>query len=216
MSIAPTTLHCNWEHARVRAALVRICKHPQKPCQRAATLGSQVHFSKETNSQVQNPGTAWSRECPVGEPMSEVAQSCPTLCYPMDCSPPGSSIHGIFQARILEWVAISFSRGSSQPRDRTQVSHIAGRCFNLCATREACGQTRMETEIKKSWFYQLSECGEFYSGATWDAWPLCTEVTLPCSDSTVTRPPMGRYFSVTGHVLVQSQQFSKYGPGCNF
>ena len=44
-----------------------------------------------------------------------VAQSCPTLtlCDPMDCSPPGSSVHGIFQARILEWVAISFSRGSS-------------------------------------------------------------------------------------------------------
>ena len=48
---------------------------------------------------------------------SEVNQSCPTLCDPMDCSPPGSSIHGIFQARILEWVAILFSRGSSQPRD---------------------------------------------------------------------------------------------------
>ena len=56
---------------------------------------------------------------------------------PVDCSPPSSSVHGILQARILEWVAISFSRGSSQPRDRTQVSHIAGRCFNLCATREA-------------------------------------------------------------------------------
>ena len=50
---------------------------------------------------------------------------------PVDCSPPGSSIHGILQARILEWVAISFSRGSSQPRDWTQVSHIAGECFNL-------------------------------------------------------------------------------------
>ena len=45
----------------------------------------------------------------------------------MDCSPPGSSVYGILQARILEWVAISFSRGSSQPRDQTQVSHIAGR-----------------------------------------------------------------------------------------
>ena len=55
----------------------------------------------------------------------------------MDCSPPGSSVHGILQARILEWVAISFSRGSSGPRDWTQVSHIAGRCFNLCDTREA-------------------------------------------------------------------------------
>ena len=59
------------------------------------------------------------------------------LCDPMDCSPPGSSVHGILQARILEWVAISFSRGSSRPRDQTQISHIAGRRFNLWATREA-------------------------------------------------------------------------------
>ena len=48
---------------------------------------------------------------------SEVAQSCPTLCDPMDCSLPGSSVHGIFQAIVLEWIAISFSRGSSQTRD---------------------------------------------------------------------------------------------------
>ena len=68
---------------------------------------------------------------------SEVTQSCATLHNPVDCSPPGSSVHGILQARILEWVAISFSRGSSQPRDQTQVSHIAGRRFNLWATREA-------------------------------------------------------------------------------
>ena len=61
--------------------------------------------------------------------LSEVAQSCPTLCNPMDCNLPGSSIHGIFQARVLEWVPISFSRGSSRPRDQTHVSHIAGRCF---------------------------------------------------------------------------------------
>ena len=58
---------------------------------------------------------------------SEVAQSCPTLCDPMDYSLPGSSVHGIFQARVLEWIAISFSRGSSWPRDRTQVSCVAGR-----------------------------------------------------------------------------------------
>ena len=50
--------------------------------------------------------------------------SCSTLCNPMDCSPPGSSVHVILQARILEWVAISFSRGSSPPRDRTCVSCI--------------------------------------------------------------------------------------------
>ena len=51
------------------------------------------------------------------ESESEVAQLCPTLCDPMDCSLPGSSIHRIFQARILEWIAISFSRRASQPRD---------------------------------------------------------------------------------------------------
>ena len=68
---------------------------------------------------------------------SEVTQLCPTLSDPMDCGPPGSSVHGIFQAGVLEWGAISFSRRSSQPRDRTQASHIAGRRFNLCTTREA-------------------------------------------------------------------------------
>ena len=61
----------------------------------------------------------------------EVAQLCPTLCDPVDCSPPGSSLHGILQARVLEWVAISFSRGSSRPRDQTRVSHSPGRRFNL-------------------------------------------------------------------------------------
>ena len=56
-----------------------------------------------------------------------VAQSCPTLCDPMHCSPQGSSVHGTLQARILEWVAIPFTRGSSPTRDRTLVSCIAGR-----------------------------------------------------------------------------------------
>ena len=59
------------------------------------------------------------------------------LCSPMDCSPPGSSVHGILQARLLEWVAISFSRGSSQPRDRTWVARIVCRFFTSWATREA-------------------------------------------------------------------------------
>ena len=62
---------------------------------------------------------------------SEVSQLCPV--EPMDCSPPGSSVYGIFQARVLEWVAISFSRGSSQPRDRTRVSRTAGRRFTVWA-----------------------------------------------------------------------------------
>ena len=69
----------------------------------------------------------------------EVAQSCPTLRDPVACSPPGSSVPGILQARTLERVAISFSRGSSRPRDQTQVSHMGGRRFNLWATREAWG-----------------------------------------------------------------------------
>ena len=56
-------------------------------------------------------------------------QSCPTLCSPMDYSSPGSSVHGIFQARILEWVAIPFFRESSQPKDVGWVSCIAGGCF---------------------------------------------------------------------------------------
>ena len=62
---------------------------------------------------------------------SEVAQLCLTHSGPMDCGLPGSSIHGLFQARVLEWVAISFSRGSSWPRDWTQVSCIVGRHFTL-------------------------------------------------------------------------------------
>ena len=81
-----------------------------------------------------------SWEC---EWVSEVAQLCPTLCNPMNCSPPGSPIHGIFQARILEWATISFSRGSSWPRDWTEVSRIVGRHFTVWATREV----RPESEV---------------------------------------------------------------------
>jgi len=69
----------------------------------------------------------------------KVIQWCLTLCNPMDCSLPGSPVHGIYQARILEWVAFPFSRGSSQPRDRTQVSCITGGFFTIWATREVPG-----------------------------------------------------------------------------
>ena len=73
----------------------------------------------------------WNHFVPKGSvnKQSEVAQSCLTLCDPMDSSLWSSSIHGIFQARVLEWAAISFSRGASQPKDRTLVSHIASKCF---------------------------------------------------------------------------------------
>ena len=73
--------------------------------------------------------TQWTCVCCV-----LVVQSCVTFCDPVDYSPPGFSVHGILQVRILKWVAISFSMGSSQPRDRTWVSCLAGRCFILWAT----------------------------------------------------------------------------------
>ena len=66
-----------------------------------------------------------------------VVPCCLTLCDPMDCSPPGPSVHRILQARILEWVASPISRGPSQPRDRTGVSCIAGRFLTIWAIREA-------------------------------------------------------------------------------
>ena len=65
-----------------------------------------------------------------------ITQSCPTLCKLMNWSPPGSSVHGLLQERILEQVAMPFFKESSQPRDRTQVSGIAGRFFTLWDTRE--------------------------------------------------------------------------------
>ena len=70
-----------------------------------------------------------------------VAQSCSTLFDSMDCNPPGSSAHRILQARILEWVAIPFSRGSSRPWDQTWFSHMAGRFFAIWVTREALPET---------------------------------------------------------------------------
>ena len=76
-----------------------------------------------------------------------VAQLCLTLHNPIDCSPPGSSVHGILQARILEWVTIPFFRGSSQLRDWTQVSWIAGRFFTVWATREAHQDHRYNVSV---------------------------------------------------------------------
>ena len=78
-------------------------------------------------------GTLWRHKLPyifmclILKRKVLVAQLCSTLCDPTDYSPPGSSVHGILQARILEWVAISFSKGSSQPGDQTQVSYIGRR-----------------------------------------------------------------------------------------
>ena len=78
---------------------------------------------------------------------SEVTQSCLTRCDPMDCSLPGSSVHGIFQARVLEWIVISFSSGSSRPRNGTQVSRIVDRSFTIWATREVAGVGGVGTQF---------------------------------------------------------------------
>ena len=78
---------------------------------------------------------------------NEVAQSCPTLCDPVDCSPAGSSVHGILQARILEWVAISFSRESSRPRDRTWDSCIAGGFFYHLSHQGNSGSQSIGTRL---------------------------------------------------------------------
>ena len=84
----------------------------------------------------------WSDRVTTHTCCGSVPRSCPALCDPMDCSPPGSSVHRILQASILEWVAISFSKGSSQPRGRTQVSCIAGKFF----TTEPPGKPTTHTE----------------------------------------------------------------------
>ena len=106
----------------------------------SATLDCELHnFLPLGWIECLNMGWSWVFCFPtqVGSDNVFVLVAQLSLCNPMEYSPPGSSVHGIFQVNILEWVSISSSRGPSRPRDRTQVSHIAGRCFNLCATREA-------------------------------------------------------------------------------
>ena len=106
---------------------------------------------------------------------SEVAQSCPTLFDPMDCNLPGSSVHVIFQARVLEWVAISFSRGSSWPRNWTTISCVSGRRFTLWATRApkpliplkslqvwVCQHPNQKAGSYSPWYPQLLEQGLMY------------------------------------------------------
>ena len=86
-----------------------------------------------------------------------VTQLCPTLCDPMDCGPPGFFVLGILQARILEWAVIPFFRGSSQFRDQTCISCIAGRFFTIRATREAWLNKRYALlgRIPEKWYALL-------------------------------------------------------------
>ena len=102
---------------------------------------------------------AHSRHLPVSPVELNVKSlSCVWLCNPVDGTPPGSSVLGIFQARILEWVAIPFCRGSFQPRDWTQVSSIAGLFFTVWTTRET-----PEWEYLLESFPIYSFCRLFYA-----------------------------------------------------
>ena len=108
------------------------------------------------------------------------AQSCPTLWDPMDCGPQGSSVHRILQARILEWVAISFSRGSSRPRNQTRVSCIAGRFFSIWATREESNlpetcSTKGHNDLLPHCQFQSTLKSLFYLSS----WPNSTLITPP-------------------------------------
>ena len=104
--------------------------YTQKSCHISAlTLNPKSHTNTVNSKSSKSwdfPSNLVSPNIWVTTQFSSVAQSCLTLCNPMDCIG-----HGILQARILQWVAFPFSRGSSQPRDRTWISHVAGRCFNL-------------------------------------------------------------------------------------
>ena len=102
---------------------------------------------------------------------------CLSLYDPKDCSPPGSSVHEVLQARILEWVAYLFSRGSSRPRDRTRVSRIAGGFFTIWATREAPRKCALRAN-KKNLETSLEEACTFRRRP--DIRCLCC-FPLPCS-----------------------------------
>ena len=88
------------------------------------SFSSSMFFDKPTIALGDMKHSLWRDLCFKSESANEVPQSCPTLCDPMVCSLPGSSVHGIFQARVLEWVTISFSRGSSWCREQA-LSHLS-------------------------------------------------------------------------------------------
>ena len=104
-----TNCSSNWLDKRDKADLGK--------CWQRQNLDWDVHVSQAGSREECGGGDGW------------VAQSRPTLCSPMDCSPPGSTVHGISQARIPDWDAISFSRGPSWPRDWTHISCMAGGFF---------------------------------------------------------------------------------------
>ena len=113
--------------------------------------GGKLQIDKWVGSFLFFESTVHLRLCKMVYNESVSRSVCPTLCDPVDCRPPGSSVHGFLQARILEWVDIPFSRGSSQPRDWTQVSCIAGGFLTIRATREAPPPQNHLNTFSKAW-----------------------------------------------------------------
>ena len=115
----------------------------KKKCKKAKWLSRRLY--QEMREGERRKGKTHPAECRAqrtarrGEKRAKLLSRV-RLCDPMDCSLPGSSVHGILQARVLRWIAIAFSRGSSRPRNQTRVSRIAGRRFTVWATREALCQ----------------------------------------------------------------------------
>ena len=109
-------------------------------------------------------------------------QLCLTLCNPVDYHLPGSSVHGILQTRILEWVAISSSRGSSQPRERTGVSWIAGGFFTSWAIREAlCGMNQQNVIFTWSQFSSVQSLSRVWLFVT--PWIAARQASLSITNS---------------------------------
>ena len=124
---------CKGNHLAINITeWLSICFHFLRAIQQDKLSCFKLSKCKEQDSVVKQTTHLWKTVC------VSVTQSCPTLCDPMDCSLAGSSVHGIFQARILEWVALLSSRGSSPPRDQTQVSCTAGRWLYLSHQGSPC------------------------------------------------------------------------------
>ena len=119
------------ETGRVKEGKREVGREEEEGRERFQSIMTLIHYHHHKISRIHCDGTKLRQTYKH----AKLLQSCPTLCDPMDCSLPGSSVHGILQARILEWVAIPISRGSSLPRDQAWVSCIVGRFFHLIVKR---------------------------------------------------------------------------------
>jgi len=138
-----------------------------------------------------------------------VTQLCLT-CNPMDCSPPDSSVHEILQARIMKWVAISFSRGSSQPRGWNQVSCIAGRFFTNWATRKVL---KSLNRVWNQWYTHIKHKWDIVICLRIDIWsPNCCPVNRFISIIYLDSIYMHKYMTV---VLLFLTYFTLYNMLCS-